>query len=381
MDGIESSNPQGGAIPQWLVEFMANQRAVNESLQQSNQQLALQLKALASNAAKGVSTGTSTASTPSVTPAPQITIPIAAKPKHSRRHPDPYTHEDESMYPQFRGGLEAKLRIDGPAIGGEEEKVWYAIDCLKDKAARRIYPWVEAAKDTNRFTVCELLSQMDLAFADPQKEAKAVALINKIKQGGRPFREFLQDFEQTLLEAKGWAWADAIKKGLLKAALSGELTDRLIGKEEPADYASYCAVIRRVADDLQAWKDTRRFKSRPVIHLPQSNPALAESMEWEPTRTTTVSTMRAQQPAQRARWVSDAVRKQRWESGACLRCGIQGHTQGNCSLRPAKPPGKTEESRKGPQKKTSVASMAAKKKPVVEEVFTDDSEEGDLGKE
>jgi hypothetical protein len=44
---------------------------------------------------------------------------------------------------------------------------------------------------------------MDLAFTDPQKEAKAVSKINKIKQGSRPFREFLQEFKQTLLKAKG----------------------------------------------------------------------------------------------------------------------------------------------------------------------------------
>ena len=97
------------------------------------------------------------------------------------------------------------------------------MDCLKGLAARRIYPGVEAVKDTDQFTIRELFRQIDLAFADPQKEAKAVSKINKIKQGSRPFREFLQEFEQTLLEAKGWAWDDAIKKGLLRAALSGEL--------------------------------------------------------------------------------------------------------------------------------------------------------------
>jgi hypothetical protein len=43
-----------------------------------------------------------------------------------------------------------------------------------------------------------------------------------------------------------------IKKGLFKAALSRELTDQLIGREEPEDYASYYAGVRRVADDLQA---------------------------------------------------------------------------------------------------------------------------------
>jgi hypothetical protein len=41
-----------------------------------------------------------------------------------------------------------------------------------------------------------------------------------------------------------------IKKGLFKAVLLRELTDQLISREEPGDYASYCANVQRVADDL-----------------------------------------------------------------------------------------------------------------------------------
>jgi hypothetical protein len=35
--------------------------------------------------------------------------------------------------------------------------------------------------------VCELFKQIDLAFADPQKKAKTVSKINKIKQESQPF--------------------------------------------------------------------------------------------------------------------------------------------------------------------------------------------------
>lgn len=386
---MENTGLQGRSaesVPQWLVEFMENQRAVNESLQRSNQQLASQLEVLANATFPGPFTGASTAPVPDLTPVSSVTGPVS-KPKHSRRHPDPYTHEDESMYPQFRGGLEAKLRIDARAIGKEEEQVWYAVDCLKGLAAKRIYPWVDYAKDTDKFTIRELFVQMDLAFADPQKEAKAVSKVNKIKQGSRLFREFLQDFEQTLLEAKGWAWADTVKKGLLKAALSSELIDRLVGKEEPADYASYCAGIRRVADDLQAWKETRRFRSRPVASPSQPSTAATEPMDWEPTRTTTTASARTgrnqlAQEIKRAKWVSKDVRSQRWEEGACLRCGSQEHHQKNCRLRPARPPTGSDNVRKNLQKKLTVASSSVKNKAVVEELVTDDSSsEEDSGKE
>jgi hypothetical protein len=364
------------------MEFMENQRAVNESLQQSNERLSTQLELLANSGPQRPFTDMSTVSTPPVSTAVPVTDP-QNKPKHSRRHPDPYTHEDESAYPQFRGGLEAKLRIDARAIGQEEEQVWYAVDCLKGLAAKRIYPWVEFAKDTDQFTVRELFKQMDLAFADPQKEAKAVAKINKIKQGSRPFREFLQEFEQTLLEAKGWAWANSIKKGLLKAALSGELTDRLIGREEPLDYTSYCAGIRSIADDLQAWKDARKLRIRPGIQLQRTNPAPAEPMDWEPTRAAAAAAARTRKPSTeglRAKWVSKEVRSQRWETGACLRCGSRDHMQESCRLRPARPPAEGEDARKGPPRRSKVAASSAKKQVDIEEAFTD-SEADDSGKE
>ncbi|PVH68653.1 hypothetical protein DL98DRAFT_599331 [Cadophora sp. DSE1049] len=158
----------------------------------------------------------------------------------------------------------------------------------------------------------------------------------------------------------------------------------MIGREEPADYASYCASMRRVADDLQAWKESRKFRAPLETQPTQVQQPVAESMDWEPTRTTAAAAARTRQGSPRgprAQWVSDAVRKQRWEARVCLRCGSQDHVQAGCNLRPAKPPVKTEETCKGPQK-SKVASTSARKKPVVGEVFTDDSETGeDSGKE
>jgi hypothetical protein len=46
-----------------------------------------------------------------------------------------------------------------------------------------------------------------------------------------------------------------------------------------------------------------------------------------------------------------------------------------------KPPAEVEEVRKRPQRRSKVASLSAKKKADVKEVFTDDSKAEDLGKE
>jgi hypothetical protein len=177
------------------------------------------------------------------------------RPKHTVPHPERFTGEDESLYPVFRGLLEAKLRTDTQAIGGEYEMVWYAFGRLADTALKRIFPWVQYTQNGPDFTVDGLFGQMDLAFLDLQKQAKAIARINTIKQKNRSFREFLQEFDQTLMEANGWGWQEEVKKGLLKAALAGEVRRELVGRDEPATYPAYVARIRKITDDLGEWKD------------------------------------------------------------------------------------------------------------------------------
>jgi hypothetical protein len=55
--------------------------------------------------------------------------------------------------------------------------------------------------------------------------------------------------------------------------------------------------------------------------------------------------------------------------------------QENCRLQPAKPPADVEEVRKGPQRRSKVASSSVKKKADVKKVFTNDSEAKNSEKE
>jgi hypothetical protein len=57
------------------------------------------------------------------------------------------------------------------------------------------------------------------------------------------------------------------------------------------------------------------------------------------------------------------------------------YIQENCCLQPAKPPAKVKKVCKGPQKRSKVAFLFAKKKADVKEVFTNDSKAKDLEKE
>ena len=74
--------------------------------------------------------------------------------------------------------------------------------------------------------------------------------LNNIRQGTRPFREFLTDFDGLLLEAEIWSWDDTAKKAYLKLALSLWLLEQMVGTEEKASYTDYCGQLRKVSDDL-----------------------------------------------------------------------------------------------------------------------------------
>jgi hypothetical protein len=278
------------------------------------------------------------------------------KPRHSLPHPQEFTNKDKlenSQYPQFRSLLEAKLRIDAKAIGSEEERVWYGFGCLSGEAAGRIHPWMQYAQRTLEFTVNGLLDQMDQAFADPQKQAKALEKINRIRQGNQDFRTFLQDFEQTLLEAQGWGWADEVKKGYLKAGLNRDLCDRLVTQVEPDGYCEFTAQLRMISDKLQqikAW-DNRQNRSRGGnSYVPRvTNQSTGDPMDWESTKATTVAATghtlsgRRRQGQRRAKWVSHEEIGQRITNGSCIRCGNDSHMIRDCPFLPAQNPNRQQQ--------------------------------------
>jgi hypothetical protein len=363
-----------------VAQFMSNQESLNSSLQEANAQIGAQLRALMSiiasqTTAPGASgTTTSTPSTGAYTPATgisaQATDALVApavgsrKPKHTVPHPEKFTGEDEAVYPIFRGLLQAKLQTDGDAIGGEFEKVWYAFGRLTETASKRIFPWLQHMQSSADFTVDRLFDQMDLAFLDVQKQAKAVAKINIIKQRNRTFRDFLQEFDQTLMEANGWSWQDPIKKGLLKAAITDEVRRELVGRDEPATYSAYVAQLRKITDDLEDWKEGQKFKGRlRAQHTDPQDQASNGQMDWEPTQTVSAASAKTtQQGKPKAKWVSQQELDRRREANECLRCGSNDHFIRQCSLGPARRPEATTMTAGAKKPKIRIATTKTKSK-------------------
>lgn len=366
--------------PAWLQGLFESQaRQISELASQQSNSMAQQANSMAMLAdriaqmeERGLQESTAApydARTPAENPSSQDDV---RRPKPSLPHTKEFDGTDLALYAQFRGLLEAKLRIDGKSIGGTEEQVWYGFGRLTGTAAKRVYPWITFAQQTNQLTVQKLFEQMDIAFLDPRTKAKAIAKLNKTKQGTVPFLEYLTEFDRLLLEAQGWGWDSEIKKGYLKTALSTKLLTGLIGTEEKDSYEEFCAQLRRISDQQEEVREklTWRtgYKTREISPRMTPAPVASDQMDWERT-TTQIAATHAEEP----RWASPEEIERRRRERLCLRCGKSGHMVRDCRTKLIQQ-----------EKKVRAAPARKKEKRRVVEVATDtevstDSEES--GKE
>ena len=211
---------------------------------------------------------------------------------------------------------------------------------------------------------------MDAAFRDSQSTQRALEWINTRRQGKTPFREFLQQFEQKLLEAGGWEFSDSIRKGYLRAALNLEIRTQLVGRDEPHSYDGYVDLIRKISDDLGQIKRMTQGRKQweAAVEAKEEN-----AMDWEPTPRVASGTAPKKG---RAKWVSQDILDQRRKDRACLRCGMDSHFIKSCPYEPARRPGPPL---KDTRPKTS--SATTKNEDKEPELDSEDESTTDSGKE
>jgi hypothetical protein len=302
MDGVSPTTPAPEISNEWIYETYRQQQQTNAAILETLRELRSQSHTPLS--VQGLTE-------------PEIVVPVpvtsTSRPKHSLPQPE-YTHEDPSLYPQFRGLLAQKLRVDALACGdSESDRVWYGFACLKGVASSRIFPWIDYAQKVGAsLTIQGFLGQLDTAFSDPQKAQKAISKINQIRQGKRSFREFLHEFEQTLLEAGGWGWDDVIRKGYLKASINYKLKTLLVSQVEPPTYTAYVDLLRLTSDNLEALERTSWRTRAP-------SPTQPQPMDWQPTNA-----------ARTGDFVPKDIQEKRLRAGECIKCGNIGHIARTC---------------------------------------------------
>jgi hypothetical protein len=203
---------------------------------------------------------------------------------------------------------------------------------------------------------------LDSAFSDPQKIQKAIGKLNSFKQGNKSFRDFYYEFEQALLEANGWNWDDAVKKGYLRQGLSYELKAAMVAQVEPVSYLAFVDQLRIVADNLEALEQsTWKPRQGPTNYTNRStNPS--GDMDWEPSPQ--ISSVKG--------FVSQEIQQRRREQGTCIKCGKLGHFARDCrSGWDPREPQQQQHKRESSRKTTKI-----KKRTTEESVLESDSDSG-----
>ena len=315
-------------IPTWLSNILEQQSRTMASIAQ-NQEASMNL--LNERLSQMERERATEDAIPDPAPTPQTSMRTEALPvtrtKARLPHPDKFDGSDKTAFPQFEGSLRAKLSIDSDVIGGEEEKVWYAFGRLSGDASVRIFPWMSYAQRSGQFTVTGIFEQMSIAFRDPRHQQKALDQLNRTKQGKKNFGDFMNEFNRLLLEAEGWGWEDAVKKGFLKAALTLELRRAMVGVIESKTYEAYCSQLRTVDDQLEQVREISTFRQgwRKRTDDVKSSSASTDAMDWQPT-SVSVARVHAKEP----RWASEDEIACRRQEGLCLRCGRKGHRVKEC---------------------------------------------------
>ena len=251
-----------------------------------------------------------------------------------RREQLPKPPEFAGKRSEFRSWLMqiyAKLTTD-KAHEPESVRFWYIHSRLRGEALTQVEPWVNAVHQNNQHSVDGLIEQLRVAYDDAQAAERASDKLTAIRQGDRPFAAFLAEFDRTILEAGGLAWADQVKKTFLNNCLSKEIKTALVPVIAPTAYREYCSLLHTVSNNLEALKKDDKHRTTPQFMTPETVPA-PDVMDWAPTPIQ-VATARTK----RAQWVEKDVIQKRREEERCLRCGEEGHFVSRCDLLPAVPP-------------------------------------------
>jgi hypothetical protein len=271
--------------------------------------------------------------------------------------PLPEYDGDRDELEQWLSQAKYKLEVDY-AKCSERVKYLAIHNKLRGDAATQLAPWFKAVAGTKDEAAEKIFDQLELSFGDPHKKEKAARKLHQLRQGNKPFTEYFVEYRRLVMEAGGANWPEDVKKSYLRAGLSRELQELMIGRENPDhDFGGFCNELKRISDQAEAFQQrNRQFRRNEGNQRPPRNPPVPtttntttsastqdqaqaaprggalDAMDWQPSGPASIAN------ARRAKWVSREELDKRRKEGRCIRCGANNHLQKDCPYKPARPP-------------------------------------------
>ena len=174
-------------------------------------------------------------------------------------------------------------------------------------------------------------AHLDGFFKDPTAQEKALEYLRTTKQGKNDFNLHVQRFNLKLQEAALDGASHAQKIDYLKNSLNSKLLRAQAGYQPPG-LETYEQFVQRARITWENLKAVDRITSNSYSTRAYNNSSPQETsrrnsneMDWQPT-------VGAHQPRTRKReyWGTEEEIQERRTTGACLKCGNQGHMVRDC---------------------------------------------------
>jgi hypothetical protein len=123
--------------------------------------------------------------------------------------------------------IEAKLAVDGTAIGDATAQFYYVYLNLDSSVQSMVLPQLSYAKHTQSWDYQTILDQLSRVYDNPNKQSEAEDKLHALRQGNNSLPAYIAKFERTLYEANGQSWPDINKISSFCNGLNSAIRSRL----------------------------------------------------------------------------------------------------------------------------------------------------------
>jgi hypothetical protein len=236
-------------------------------------------------------------------------------------------------YVAWKTEVQAKIRIDGAALGSPGNQFYYLYGRMEASAQLQISAhFNQMSADPQQATPEALLQYLDSIFIDPNAAARATDKLRDLRQRNLSFPAFLPQFERLIAEGNLSTAPDAVLINYLEGSISDELRRGMVYAPEEATYTGYVKTLLKLSSKLESLSfHSKSMQRSSTSQAPSTSTHRApirpsDPMDWEPT-------VRASRGK-----LTPAERQERLDKGLCLYCGAKGHRRAECPSAPLAQP-------------------------------------------
>ena len=135
--------------------------------------------------------------------------------------------------------IEAKLSVDGEAIGTATAQFYYVYLNLESNVQSLVLPQLDDPSDYRT-----ILASLARIYQNPHKMQEAQDHLHSLVQGSDPLHTYIGKFERALYAASAITWPESAKISAFRKGLSSTLRNRLKQYTDlPNTYEAYVSRI------------------------------------------------------------------------------------------------------------------------------------------